>query len=186
MHHPIRLLRYVFVLLVATLLLTGTGAQAAAAEPAPTRPTIRIKTGIEKSFTDEAGIVWQADQGFADGDTIDRSDLEISATKTPSVYRAERYGMTKFSHPLPNGKYLVKLHFAETFEEITGAGQRVFSFVVAGKEFKDFDVSVKAGAVRRAYIEVVTVEITGGKLDITFTPKIENPEINAIEIIPAP
>jgi hypothetical protein len=30
------------------------------------------------------------------------------------------------------------------------------------------------------------VEITDGKLDITFTPNIENPEINGIEILPAP
>jgi hypothetical protein len=29
------------------------------------------------------------------------------------------------------------------------------------------------------------VEVTTGKLDITFTPNIENPEINGIEIIPA-
>jgi hypothetical protein len=29
------------------------------------------------------------------------------------------------------------------------------------------------------------VDITDGKLDITFTPKVENPQINGIEIIPA-
>jgi len=29
------------------------------------------------------------------------------------------------------------------------------------------------------------VEVTNGKLDITFTANIENPEINGIEIIPA-
>jgi hypothetical protein len=31
----------------------------------------------------------------------------------------------------------------------------------------------------------VDVDVTDGKLDIKFTPNIENPEINAIEIIPA-
>jgi hypothetical protein len=30
------------------------------------------------------------------------------------------------------------------------------------------------------------VDITNGKLDIQFTPNIENPEINGIEIIPQP
>ena len=63
-------------------------------------------------------------------------------------------------------------------------GLRVFSFNVAGHEFKDFDLFVKAGGQQRAYIESVPVEITGGKLDITFTPNVENPEINALEIIP--
>ena len=94
--------------------------------------------------------------------------------------------MTAFSYPLANGKYTVKLHFAETFEDITGAGQRVFSFNVEGREFKDFDVWVKAGGSQRAYVETVPVDITDGKLDITFTSNVQNPEINGIEIIPAP
>ncbi len=157
----------------------------AAADPAPEKSVIRIKTGIDKPLTDETGVVWQADKGFVDGDTIERPDLKIGNTKTPSVYRAERYSMTKFVQKLPNGKYTVKLHFAETYEGISGKGERVFSFNVEGKEFKDFDVAAKAGGVLRAYVETVDVEVKDGQLDITFTPKVENPEINAIEIIPA-
>jgi hypothetical protein len=87
---------------------------------------------------------------------------------------------------VPNGKYLVKLHFCETFDGITAPGGRVFSFNVEGQEFKDFDIMVKAGGAQRAYIETVKVEVADGKLDITFTPKEENPEINGIEILPAP
>jgi hypothetical protein len=94
--------------------------------------------------------------------------------------------MAAFSWPVPNGKYIVKLHFAETFEGINGPGERVFSFNVEGHNFKDFDVWVKAGGARRAYIETVNAEVTDGKLDITFTPQVENPEINGIEILPAP
>jgi len=30
------------------------------------------------------------------------------------------------------------------------------------------------------------VEVTDGKLNISFTPNVENPEINGIEILPAP
>jgi 2',3'-cyclic-nucleotide 2'-phosphodiesterase (5'-nucleotidase family) len=56
---------------------------------------------------------------------------------------------------------------------------------VAGNKFKDFDVYVKAGGPNRAYIESVPVTITDGQLLITFTPNVENPEINGIEIIPA-
>jgi len=78
----------------------------------------------------------------------------------------------------------VKLHFAETFEGITGPGERVFSFNVQGQEFKDFDVWVKAGGPLKAYVETVPVEVTDGKTKVTFTPKVENPQICAIEIIP--
>jgi enterochelin esterase-like enzyme len=92
--------------------------------------------------------------------------------------------MDSFSCKLPNGKYLAKLYFAETFEGIAGPGQRVFSYNVQGREFKDFDVWVKAGGPNRAYIETVPVEVTHGEFRIVFTSQVENPEINAIEIIP--
>jgi hypothetical protein len=85
---------------------------------------------------------------------------------------------------LPNGKYTVKLHFSEAYEGNNGAGLRVFDFKVANKEFKDFDIFKKTGGMNRAYVETVEVEITDGKLVITFTPKMENPQINGIEIIP--
>jgi hypothetical protein len=148
---------------------------------------VRIKAGLSTAFTDSDGNVWMPDQGFADGDTTDRADdLQIANTKNPALYRTEHYGMTSFSYPVPNGKYLVKLHFAETFDGITGPGERVFSFNVEGREFKDFDVWAKAGGAQRADVEAVNVEVTDGKLDIAFTAQEENPEINGIEILPAP
>ena len=146
---------------------------------------IRIDAGATAPYTDSNGNVWLPDQGFADGDTVDRgNDVQIANTKDPAIYRTERYGMSAFSYKLPNGKYIVKLHFAETYVNITGSGQRVFSFNVAGQEFKDFDVWAKAGGARRAYIETVNVDITDGKLDISFTSNADSPEINGIEIIP--
>jgi alcohol dehydrogenase (cytochrome c) len=102
------------------------------------------------------------------------------------VYKSEHYSMTSFSRPVPNGKYTVKLHFAETYEGITDKGQRVFSVNVQGQDIKDLDVFDKAGGALRAYVVTVPVEVTNGKLDITFTANIENPEINGIEIIPNP
>jgi hypothetical protein len=43
---------------------------------------------------------------------------------------------------------------------------------------------VKAGGGQRAHVETVNVNVTDGKLDITFTSNIENTEINGIEITP--
>ena len=164
---------------------TPAVAPAAPAHAAPPRATLRIKAGPSAGLTDADGNVWLAEQGFADGDTTERPDLKIANTKTPAIYLSEHYSMTAFSQPVPNGKYTVKLHFCETFEGVTEAGQRVFSFNVEGHPFKDFDVFVKAGGPLRAYIETVNVEVTDGKLDITFTPNVENPQVNGIEIIPA-
>jgi hypothetical protein len=169
---------------VLMLRLKNNSATSATAE---TRPIIRIKAGVTEPFTDAEGNVWQADHGFADGDTLSRAeDLPIANTKDPALYRSERYGMTAFSMPLANGKYMVKLHFAETYDAMDAPGLRVFSFNVAGHEFKDLDLFVKAGGQQHAYVESVPVDISGGKLDITFTANVENPEINGIEIIPVP
>jgi hypothetical protein len=165
-------------------IIPQTGAETGAAAPAPAAKTIRIKAGKSEPVKDAEGNVWLADQGFEGGQTIERPDIQVANTKNPGLYRAEHYSMDSFSWPVPNGKYLVKLHFAETFEGITGPGERVFSFNVQGKEFKDFDVWVKAGGFLKAYIETVPVEVTEGKIKVTFTPKVENPQICAIEIIP--
>lgn len=108
----------------------------------------------------------------------------VTGTKDPALFQSEHFGMRAFSAKLPNGKYLAKLYFAETYEGITGPGQRVFSFNVQGKEFKDFDIWRTAGGPRRAYIETVPVEITNGEFRVAFTQQVENPAIKAIEVIP--
>ena len=155
------------------------------AEVAALKFSLRIKAGASQKITDSSGNVWLPEQGFNGGDIVDRPDLEIENTKDPVLYRTEHYSMNSFSQSLPNGKYVIKLHFCETYEGIDGPGKRVFSFNVEGQEFKDFDVWVKAGGPRRPYVETVNVEVTDGKLDISFTSNVENPQINAIEIIPA-
>jgi len=133
---------------------------------------------------DSAGNAWVADEGFADGETYEVEDAEITNTTDAVIYRTERYSMTAYNFAVPNGQYTVKLHFAEVYSGIGGPGDRVFSFNVQGHEFKDFDIWVKAGGFSKAYVESVDVDVTNGTLNITFTPNAENPKINGIEILP--
>ena len=159
--------------------------QAATVGSAAVAKTIRIKAGRSTPLTDSSGNVWLAEQGFEGGDTVERDPAPtIAGTKDPELFLTEHYSMDSFSTKLPNGKYVAKLYFAETYEAISGPGGRVFSFKVQGHEFKDFDIWVKAGGANRAYVETVPVEITNGIFKITFTSNIENPAIDAIEIIP--
>ena len=130
--------------------LPSATSMAANAASAPMFPPVRIKAGSFKPFVDHDGNLWLPDQGFADGETIERPHLAIVNTSDPELYRTERYGMTSFSYPVPNGQYVVKLHFAETYDAITGPGERVFTFIVEGHEFKDFDVWAEAGGAQRA------------------------------------
>jgi len=165
---------------------TPAATTSVASAPKAAPGVIRIKAGQSEPFTDSSGNVWQAEKGIEGGQTIDRDPgLAIANTKDAGLFRSEHYSMNSFSCAVPNGKYTAKLYFAETYDGITGPGQRVFSYNVQGQhEVKDFDVFVKAGGANRAYIDTVPVEVTNGKFTITFTSNIENPEINAIELIP--
>ena len=170
----------------------GRAADAATAATTVSTPTtatkkiIRIRAGSSEAFTDSSGNVWEGERGFEGGQTIDRDpSATIANTKDAGLYLTEHYSMGSFSCVVPSGKYTAKLHFAETYNGITGPGQRVFSFNVQGKAFKDFDIWVKAGGLKKAYVETVPVEVTNGTFKITFTPQVANPMINAIEIHPA-
>jgi hypothetical protein len=162
----------------------ATAVAAPASSVAAVTPPVRIKCGVTDKMTDAEGKVWVADEGCADGDTYEATDAVVTNTPDGALFRTERYGMTAYNFTLPNGKYTVKLHFAEVYSGISGPGDRVFSFTVQSQVFKDFDIWVKAGGFSKAYVESADVEVTDGKLNITFTPKTENPKINAIEILP--
>ena len=154
---------------------------------------IRVACGAYQPYTDKDGNLWLPDEvkapgaslGSLDGMTIERTETyEVPNVAFPQIFRTERYSMSAYEFNLPNDKYTVRLHFAETFTGITGVGQRVYSFAVQGqKPEKDFDIFKEAGgpykAIQREY---KGVEVTDGKLRITFTPNIENPAINGIEI----
>lgn len=139
----------------------------------------------EINYSYEGGLYGELIQNRIFRNPLGGGSIPAAAgTEEPGLFRSEHYSMSAFSCKIPNGKYLAKLYFAETYTGIAGPGQRVFSFNVHGHEFKDFDIWVKAGGFNHAYIESVPVEVTDGELRITFTPQIENPTIKAIEIIP--
>jgi hypothetical protein len=192
-HIAIRSPAHVPVLLTILLMLAGvvfaaaptTAVEGASPSSRVTKDAgvIRIHASASQPHTDENGNTWLPAQGFSDGDTKERPWLKIENTTISSIYCSERFGMSKFSHKLPNGKYVVNLHFAVTYEEIRGPGQVVFSVVVAGHEIKDLDVWKKAGGRLRAYVESVPVNITKGELEITFIGQQEEPSISAVEIV---
>jgi len=163
------------------------------AVPAVAKLVIRVACGAYQPYTDKNGNLWLPDEVKApgaslsplDGMTIERMEtFEVPNVAFPQIFQTERYSMSAYEFNLPNGKYTVRLHFAETFTGITGVGQRVYSFAVQGqKPENDFDIFKEAGGPYKAiHREYKGVMVTDGKLRITFTPNIENPAINGIEI----
>ena len=154
---------------------------------------LRINCGASESYTDKAGNIWFADQeigpdkkwGVVGGQTVDRGDLGMTDTSSPRVYETERYSMEAYRFSVPNGRYTVKMHFAETYSGITGEGQRIFSVTINGKNIlTDFDPFKEAGGANKPVVKTIKdVAVSGGEIVIGFTANIQNPEINGIEIL---
>ncbi len=157
------------------------------------RPTIRVKAGMDEPMTDSQGVKWAADTGYDEGTEVNRDDLQITGTKTPELYRSERYSMSSYSFKVPNGNYTLKLHFSEDYDGISSPTDRLFTYAVKDgdansgktiKEVKDFSPWKASGDHFKAYVDTVPVKVTQGAITVTFTPDVENPQINAIEIVP--
>ncbi|NJL32197.1 MAG: hypothetical protein HC898_11575 [Phycisphaerales bacterium] len=152
---------------------------------------IRVDAGGDSDITDKAGLKWSKDQiykagswGRVGGDSVVReSNLMIKNTYVPEIYRTEAFDMGAYRFTLPNGTYTVQLHFAETFESISAAGERVFSVTIEGKPvLTDLDLFKAVGA-NTAMIKAYEVKLVDGVLDIEFNSKVQSHLISAIEIL---
>jgi hypothetical protein len=159
----------------------------------PPRPTVRIDAGAEVGMTDSKGQKWEADMGFDGGETVDRPELAVTGTSDPRLYQTERYSMNHYNFKVPNGKYVLKLHFSEDYEGNTAPDMRLFTYAVKDgsptdgtviKEVKDFSPWKASGAHSKAYVDSAPINVTRGEISITFTANVENPQVNAIEILP--
>jgi hypothetical protein len=173
----------------------ATPEQATAAPEQAKAPklVLRVNCAALEPYTDQAGKVWLADQqadpnktwGAVGGMTVDRGELSIAGTDAPKVYQTERYSMEAYKFTVPNGKYTVRLHFAETYDGITAEGQRIFSVGINEQTvLKDFDPYKEAGGFQKPVVKTIEgVAVTGGEIVIKFTMNVQNPEINGIEIL---
>ena len=155
--------------------------------------TLRVNCAAIEPYTDKGGNLWLPDQymeegntwGVVDGMTVDRGDLGITGTDAPKIYETECYSMSTYKFKVPNGPYTVRLHFAETYDGITGEGQRVFSVTINDKVvLEDFDPYKEGGGFEKPVVkEFKNITITNEELVISFISDIQNPEINGIEIV---
>ena len=88
---------------------------------------------------------------------------------------------------MPNGTYNVRLHFAEIYSGTKGAGLRVFDIDLESlRAFEDVDIFTQAGGGDKALVLEKTVSVADGNLSIGFVRQVQNPKINAIEILSSP
>ncbi|MGD8615552.1 MAG: malectin [Gammaproteobacteria bacterium] len=148
---------------------------------------IRINAGGD-SYTDVNGNLWLADSGYNTGRLASVSSKTIAGTADDRLYQTARWDEgsgpeLKYSFAVPSGSYRVRLHFAETWRGALSVGKRVFDIDIEGRRATDnLDVFEEVGGYT-ALVKTYNVTVEDGQLDIELIHNVENPSINAIEII---
>jgi len=152
--------------------------------------SVRISAG-GAGYSDSLGYPWQADFGSNTGSTLTVPETTaIDGTMDPQLFRTARWDDNTgeeltYSVPIPNGTYTLNLYFCESNSSTAKVGARVFNVRVGSTiVHSGVDIYAQAGAINKALIKSSTVQVTDGRLSITFLHVVKNPVINAIEIMP--
>ncbi|MEM1042983.1 MAG: family 16 glycosylhydrolase [Bacteroidota bacterium] len=127
------------------------------------------------------GVAYRADEGITGG-TVAQMDTVLGSQDSP-LYRTYRSGDVAIQTPLPDGRYDLTFHFAEPFDEPVGS--RVFTVFAEGRPvIPDLDVR---GARDEKHVSALTrtvpnVEVTGGRLDVTFEASAGEPVLSALVV----
>ncbi|MGA3130344.1 MAG: malectin domain-containing carbohydrate-binding protein [Terracidiphilus sp.] len=160
--------------------------------PAPSEALlpIRIVTG-SNPWKDPDGNIWLPDRYVIGG----RLGQDANAVKNQqtSLYASHRVGNFRYTIPVvPLEKYRVHLYFQEPWfgkenVGIGGPGSRVFDVWCNGVVLlRNFDILNEAGssAIVKTFDNVQAT--AQGKIELSFSPVINYPLINAIEVSPEP
>jgi len=155
-------------------------------------PPIRVAIGRATPYTDILGRVWAADNGISGASTTwTEALLDFQNGTDPELYSSFRFGTNpgefSFTTPVPStGKYKVTLKWIEHF--VFAPNERLFDVIINGTTvLQNFDLFTAAGGAWRVYDRSFTVTAGSPQVQVTFRAgAIENPKINAIEILGAP
>ncbi|CAM3585114.1 malectin domain-containing carbohydrate-binding protein [Nocardioides zeicaulis] len=140
----------------------------------------------------DGGSDWSTADGFVSGgnvadwgSTVPR-DATVPAGTPADLFSSERWGEQDWSFPVAAGRHLtVRLYFASQYDGTSQAGQRVFDVLVDGvARLDDFDIVAAAGH-KTGTMRSFDVTSDGNGLDIDLRAVVENPLINAIEVLDA-
>jgi hypothetical protein len=153
---------------------------------------IRINAG--GTDVDVGGVQWLEDRYYTGGTHAVFDDLEIKGTDLDVIYASERFadeerGTFSYAIPVPQeGRYEVRLHFAEIWFGAPGggeggAGQRVFSVDIehGAVSISDLDLNAEVGPVT-ALQRTFEVEVTDGELNLVFSASVNRAKVSGIEV----
>lgn len=159
--------------------------------PVPT--VIAINAGGPE-YVAKDGTRYLADQYFVGGDlTSDQAKEPIYGTRDDALYWDYRltYWSFQYEIPVPNGKYYVVLHFAETYNPVDAVNDRVMQVTmnnpVLPNEVQRLDNFSPYQLVGQRYAlrYGIFAEVTDGKIHLDFKRlnNLERARIDAIQVL---
>jgi hypothetical protein len=155
-------------------------------------PVIRVDAGSGITYTDSSGAVWLPDRkympitttwGYTASGFAYTTNTAINGTLDPALYQSERWweGNGGYRFALPNGRYQVRLSFAEIYQ-YAAPGSRVFSVKVEGATvLAHLDVAKTVGRYSPYDVSIDTL-VQDGVLNIDFVREVGNPALKAVAI----
>lgn len=149
---------------------------------------IRIVAG-SNPYKDPEGNVWLPDRYVIGGRPGQAA--KVVQKERASLYDSHRVGKFRYFLPVvPLEKYRIQLYFKEPWfgkenAGIGGPGSRVFDVWCNGVALlKDFDILKEAGT-SPIVMTFHNIQATAqGKIELTFSPVVNYPLIDAIEVLP--
>ncbi|WP_432479592.1 putative Ig domain-containing protein [Nocardioides sp. GXQ0305] len=158
----------------------------------PPRPQAAVRINAGGPAVTTGGTAWGAQQYGTGGKTY-TNNVAIAGTTDDVLYQTEystSTGSLAYDVPVENGRYTVRLHFAEIYHGAPGGGtggvgRRVFDVAVEGTlRIDNYDIFADVGAAA-ATVKSYSVDVTDGKVDIDLTSVVDQAKISAIEVVPA-
>ncbi|WP_187262777.1 malectin domain-containing carbohydrate-binding protein [Pontibacter beigongshangensis] len=150
----------------------------------------RVKGAADAGIT-IAGKAWEADMSYRSGSIkLDKQVVAgpIAATDEDVLYQSylsasTDLAETRYAIPVPNGNYMVRMHFVENFFSATGA--RVFDITMENtKKLTALDIYSEVG-YRTALVKDFDISVSDGTLNIKFNPTANRLAIAGLEIFRA-
>ena len=165
----------------------------------PGEALYRVNAGGGQVAANDGGIAWSADTTAANSpylvsagsNNTAGSYAGAGATGLPEqVFDTERWdkpGATtmQWGFAVADGTYQVNLYVGNGYSGTNTAGARVFDVAVEGSvpaSFDDVDPVALFGDGTGGLL-TATVQVTDGTLNLEFLHGVENPQVNAIEIL---
>ena len=129
---------------------------------------IRINAG-GAAFTDSLGRKWSEDIGFIGGQIGDHGIIQINSALLAPLYRTDHSGMAAFTRSLPNGIYVLILHFVETDPNTNANNSHAFGYAIQGSQPMTLDIFHEAhNTALTPVVKTHYVTVSDGRLRIDF------------------